>query len=63
MISSQHTNANVIKEALQAEHIIPRSQSPDILHGFSEEDIRRIARERLSENQVCNFPGEIVELN
>ncbi|KFZ08014.1 hypothetical protein V502_09601 [Pseudogymnoascus sp. VKM F-4520 (FW-2644)] len=48
---SQRTNDSVIKEALQAEHIIPRAQSPDILHGFSEEDIRRIARERLSENQ------------
>ncbi|KAL5346135.1 hypothetical protein ACLOAV_009168 [Pseudogymnoascus australis] len=39
------------REALQAEHIIPRDQSPDILHGLSEEEIRRIARERLSESE------------
>jgi hypothetical protein len=63
MIAIRRTNANGIKEALQAEHIIPRAQSEDILHGYSEEDIRRIARERLSETQVCNIIPEIMELN
>lgn len=52
-----------MKEALQAEHTIPRDQSPDILHGLSEEEIRRIARERLSGNQASDFSCGIVELN
>ncbi|OBT63909.1 hypothetical protein VE03_05970 [Pseudogymnoascus sp. 23342-1-I1] len=39
------------REALQAEHIIPRDQSPDILQDIPEEDIRRMARERLSQNE------------
>lgn len=63
MISLQSTNVNGMKEALQAEHIIPRDQSPDILHGLSEEEIRRIARERLSESEVCKVSPGIVELN
>ncbi|OBT84597.1 hypothetical protein VE02_06330 [Pseudogymnoascus sp. 03VT05] len=36
------------REALQAEHIIQRAESPDILHGYSEEEVRRIARESLA---------------
>ncbi|KFY21343.1 hypothetical protein V493_07498 [Pseudogymnoascus sp. VKM F-4281 (FW-2241)] len=40
------------REALEAEHIIARAPSPDILHGLSDQEIRRMARERLSGNQL-----------
>lgn len=63
MISTiaQCRNANRIKDALEAEHIIPRTrgQTPDILHGMSDEKIRRMARERMSGIEVCSFPVKL----
>ncbi|OBT76397.1 hypothetical protein VF21_03625 [Pseudogymnoascus sp. 05NY08] len=44
------------REALEAEHIIPRAKTPDVLQGFSNEEIRRIARESLSGNQPGDAP-------